>query len=307
MKILVTGGAGFIGRHLASLLLKSNDHVTIFDNFSNSNNEQIDDLIKNGALLVKGDVTDYNRLIETCSQGFDAVVHLAAKIGVNYSLEFPEETFFNNVTGTLRLLRACVKEKIKNVVAASSVAVYGNTKVLPLTENIPTIPISPYGASKICLEHCLQAFANSYDLNCISLRFSNVYGEGQTNEYAGVITKFINNIENGKPLVIYGDGTNTRDFVSADDVCISIKNSLERIDEKKGTPYNIASGTHSSINDLAKIMLDISGKSLKIIHDKPLIGDIKHSYASIDLARQELGYQPKIQLQDGLLKLLKEK
>lgn len=305
MKILVTGGAGFIGKHLVKSLLDTNNTVTIYDNLSKSSEDKIAFLLKMGANFAKGDVTDYDTLTKTFSENFDAVVHLAAKTGVKDSVLDPEENFHNNVTGTVRMLRVCKEQNVKIFVAASSGAVYGDSKVLPLSEDLPTIPISPYGASKICMEYYLQAFAHSYDLNCIALRFSNVYGEGQSIDYAGVITKFMNNIAKDKPLVIFGDGTYTRDFVSVDDVCAGIQNSLEKIEGKKGSSYNLATGKYTSIEDLAKIMISISEKSLEIIHDKPRLGDIKHSYASIELARKELGYEPKVELRQGIERLLK--
>ena len=194
MKILVTGGAGFIGSHLVHSLLKEDKSVTIYDNFRNSSETKIRNLLKNGASLVKGDITDYASLSKAVV-GFDSIVHLAAKIDVQESIAFPERTNHVNVTGTVNVLRACVAQKVRNVVAASSAAVFGNPKDLPLSENSPTIPISPYGASKLAVEHYMQAFSNSFDLNCLSLRFFNVYGKGQSDSYAGVITKFMEKIK----------------------------------------------------------------------------------------------------------------
>jgi len=304
MKIFVTGGAGFIGRHLVTSLLKNNHSVVILDNFSKGGEEKIAHLLKKGATLVNGDITDYNTIENSLADNFDAVIHLAAKTGVVDSVKFPEETHNVNVTGTVRILRACVENGVKNVVAASSGAVYGDSKVLPLSEELPTIPLSPYGASKIAMEHYLQAFAYSYDLNCISLRFSNVYGEGQSKDYAGVITKFAENISKEKPLTIFGDGLQSRDFVSVNDVAGSIQMALKNIEGKKGNYYNIATGIFTSVNDLAKLMLSLSDKSLEIIHDEPRKGEIKHSYASIQLAKKELGYTPKVKLKDGIEKLL---
>jgi len=304
MKILVTGGAGFIGRHLVRFLLEKGNSVTIYDNFVKSSEEKIRLLQKNGALLVKGDITNYESLKEALSNGFDTVVHLAAKTGVIDSVKYPEETHYVNVTGTIRVLRACIAQKVKNVVFASSGAVYGDSKRLPLSEDLPTIPISPYGASKISAEHYLQAFAYSFGLNCIALRFSNVYGEGQSSDYAGVITKFLKNIEADIPLVIFGDGMQTRDFVFVDDIAFGILSAIENIHGKKGNYYNIATGKYTTMNELAKMMLDISDKSLEISHDEPRKGEIKFNYASIELAKKELGYSPKVQLRDGLKKLL---
>ena len=304
MKFFVTGGAGFIGRHVVASLLKSNNSVTIYDSFVKSTEEKIAPLLEKGAVLIKGDITDYESLTNDLSNSYDVVIHLAAKTRVIDSINNPEETHHVNVTGTIRLLKACVKHHVKKIIAASSCAVYGDSKILPLSEELAAIPISPYGASKLSLEHYLQAFAHSYDLNCISLRFSNVYGEGQSLDYAGVITKFVDNIRNEKPLVIFGDGEQSRDFVSVDDIVFGIKKAVENIEGKKGNYYNIASGKNTSINDLAKMLLTISSKGLEIIHEYPRKGEVKHSYASIELAKKELEYFPKVLLKDGLKHLM---
>jgi len=304
MKIFVTGGAGFIGSNLVASLLKENNKVMICDNLKNSSKEKISHLLKNGALFVKGDVTVYKSLSKAIA-GFDCVVHLAGETNVQESIQFPERTNQVNVTGTVNLLRACVEQKISNVISASSAAVYGNTKDLPLSENSQTLPTSPYGASKLATENYMQAFSHSYDLNCISLRFFNVYGKGQSNAYAGVITKFMERITENKPLEIFGDGSTTRDFVYVEDVIQSIQNAIEKIDGKKGNFYNIGSGKYTTIEDLAKLMMSISGKSLSIEYKKPRKGDIQHSQTSIWLAQRELGYNPKITLKEGLERLLK--
>lgn len=302
MKIFVTGGAGFIGRHLIASLLKSNK-VTIYDNFKNSTKGKISHLVKNGAVVIQGDVTDYKTLSKSV-KGSDLAIHLAAEIDVQKSIQSPELIHHVNVTGTVNLLRACVAHKVSNVIAASSAAVFGNLKDLPLSENSPTVPISPYGASKLAIESYMQAFSHAYDLNCITLRFFNIYGKGQSNAYAGVITKFMESIARNKPLVIFGNGSNTRDFVSVDDVVQSIQKAIAKIKGKKGNFYNIGSGKFTTINDLAKLMISLSGKNLSIKHKKPKKGDIQHSQTSIWLAQRELGYVPKVMLKDGLERLL---
>lgn len=304
MKIFVTGGAGFIGSHLVASLLKENNQVMIYDNLKNSSKDKISHLLKNGALFIKGDITDYKTISKSIT-GFDCVVHLAGETDVQESIKFPERTNQVNVTGTVNVLRACVERKISNVIAASSAAVFGNPKDLPLSENSQTIPISPYGASKLAIEHYMQAFSNSYDFNCITLRLFNVYGKGQSGPYAGVITKFMEKIVDKKPLVIFGDGSNTRDFVSVCDVVQSIQNAITKIEGKKGNVYNIANGKYTTIEDLAKLMISISGKPLSIEHKQPKKGDIQHSQTSIWLAQRDLGYSPKIQLKEGLEMLLK--
>lgn len=303
MKIFVTGGAGFVGGHLTSSLLAQNHDVTIFDNLSNSKKEKVSSLKEKGARFILGDLANYELISKSITKS-DVVIHLAAKINVADSILSPESFHTVNVTGTLNLLRACVKNKVRNIIAASSAAVYGNQQTLPLHEQSQTIPISPYGATKLAVEHYLQSFSNCYSINAVSLRFFNIYGKGQSFEYAGVIEKFLDRIRKNKPLIIYGDGKNTRDFVSIDDVVRSITLAMKKIEGKKGGVYNIASGKPLSINDLAKIMVFVSGKKLRIVHDKPKKGDIRYSKASINLAKKDLGFAPQISLRTGLEKLM---
>lgn len=305
MNILVTGGAGFIGRHLVNSFLSQGHNVTIFDNFSNSNMTQMSNIIKNGASFVKGDIANYKSILKH-SRNIDFIIHLAAKINVNESILLPELTHKVNVTGTLNLLRACVANGVQNIIAASSAAVYGNTTNISLSENSETVPISPYGASKLAIEHYLQAFSNSHSINSVSLRFFNIYGTGQSITYAGVIEKFMEQIKKNKSLVIYGDGKNTRDFISIDDIVKAVNLTMKKITNKKGVIYNIATGRSVSINELAKLMILISGKKIAIVYKNPKIGDIRYSQASIRLAKKEIGYAPKIMLKDGLEKLMKE-
>jgi UDP-glucose 4-epimerase len=303
MKIFVTGGVGFIGHHLVSSLLQERNKVTIYDNLKNSSNENVTLLKKQGAKFLKGDIGNYKLLLKSIT-GFDLVIHLAAEIDVQESIRSPDIVHQVNVTGTLNLLRACVAQSVKNVIAPSSAAVYGNQKDLPISENSQTIPLSPYGATKLAMENYMQAFAHSYDLNCISLRLFNVYGIGQSDAYAGVITQFMNNIKKKKPLVIFGDGSNTRDFVAIDDVVDAFQKSIKKIEGKKGNIYNIASGKYVSIKELAELMLEISDIKLPIIHQKARKGDIEHSQVSIWLAKKYLGYFPKVKLRNGLQQLL---
>jgi UDP-glucose 4-epimerase len=304
MNILVTGGAGFIGRHLVKSLLKSGYKVTIFDNFSNSSEKQIVGLVDDGLNVIRGDITNYESLLNSLS-GNDLVIHLAAQISVQKSIDDPEFTHKVNVEGTVNLLNACVKQNIKKIIAVSSAAVYGVPDDLPLSEKSQTKPISPYGESKLAMENSFKEFSQSSDLNCIILRLFNVFGEGQSQEYAGVITKFMEKIQSDKPLIIFGDGNNTRDFISIDYVVNFFHLAIEKLDEKKASIYNIATGKQVSINELANLMISISGKKLEIEHSKPLEGDIKHSQASISRAQSELGFFPKVSLGDGIEHLLK--
>jgi len=288
MNVFVTGGAGFIGSVLVKSLLDKKNQVTIFDDFSNSSEKKIVPLIEKSAKLVKGDIRDFE-LLKKSIINCDVVVHLAAKTDVDESIKNPELTNEVNVSGTVNVLRACGENKIKNVIALSSAAVYGNPTKLPLTEESTTNPLSPYGASKLAMEHYIQDFSHSYEINTLILRVFNVYGPGQSDASAGVISKFLYNISQNKPLVIFGDGSNTRDFVSIDDVVDVIHNSIDNVEGKKGNSYNIASGKPISIKELAELMLSISGKKLEIKYESAKKGDISHSHT--------------VDLKDGLKKL----
>ena len=304
MKIFVTGGSGFIGKHLIRKL--QNEHeLIIYENFSNSSEEDFLNLLKNNVSLIKGDMTNFS-LLKKSLINVDLVIHLAAKIDILESITHPNDTHKINVEGSLNILRCCVENNIKNFISASSAAVYGNPTEIPVSEKTVPNPVSPYGAEKLSLEFYAKAFANAYDMNCISLRFFNVYGKGQSNEYAGVITKFMEKIHSNQPLTIFGNGENTRDFIHIDDLVDGIVKSISNINGKKGNVYNLASGVSTSVKELAELMILISKKNLKLnfIDSRP--GDLLHSLASIELAKKELGFEPKISLEDGLTVFMKE-
>jgi UDP-glucose 4-epimerase len=305
MKILVTGGGGFVGSHLVSSLLKGDNSVIVFDNLSKSSEDKINSLIKKGSGFFKGDITKSDDL-NTCfskHDDIDTIIHLAAKTRVIDSVKDPIETHHNNVTGSVLVFDVARKNDVKNIIVASSGAVYGLAGNPPFSENVELQPLSPYGASKLAMENYLKAFTNCYELNGIALRFANIYGKGQSLDYAGVISKFINNIKEKKPLTVFGDGESTRDFVSVEDIVLGIKLALKNIKGKKGKSYNLATGVVTSVNDLAKQILEISGESVNIEHVKPRAGEIRHHGETIQLAKDELGYKPKIELKQGLKKL----
>jgi len=301
--ILITGGAGFVGSFLVDQFLKKGEYVTIFDNFSNSSKERISHFLDRGACLVEGDIRNYESL-EKSLDSCNSVIHLAAQIDVDKSILYPKENYEINVEGTRNLLKACVKQNVHNIIAASSAAVYGIPSELPLTESFSTKPISPYGESKLVMEQLIADYSKKNNFNSISLRFFNIFGKGQTDAYAGVITKFMNNIQENKPLIILGDGSNTRDFISVEDIVNSIECAIKNVDGKKGNCYNIATGNFITINELATLMLSIAGKTLEIKHQPARKGDISHSQTSINLAKNALNFLPKIPLRLGLEKLI---
>lgn len=302
----MTGGAGFIGRYCVRSFLGKNFEVTIFDNFSNSSEDKIQALLDAGANLVKGDITVRGEVSNAIS-GHDVVVHLAAKINVQESFVNPKLTTSVNVDGTINLLEACKENKITDIIVASSAAVYGDCKdsKIHLSENLNTNPTSPYGESKLEMEKNVIDYSEKHGFNAVILRFFNIYGIGQSPEYSGVITKFLQKINEGKSLEIYGDGLQTRDFVSINDIVDSFNDIISKIDSKRGNIYNIASGQSISINDLASLIVSLSGKDLSVIYSTLKKGDINYSQADISLAKKELGFFPKIKLKDGLKKLIK--
>jgi len=300
-RVLVTGGAGFIGSHLVEGLVKSGCEVTVLDNFSTGSPSNIGDLLRTGKVrFVEGDVRD-SKVTDICVGEVDAVFHLAAVTSVPLSVENPVLTYETNVNGTLGLLNSCVSAGVEKFIFVSTCAVYGEPYLLPVTENHPTRPISPYASSKLQAEnHCLN-FQQKNRLKTVILRLFNVYGPRQRpSEYCGVMTKFIERAERGLPLVIYGDGTQTRDFVHVSDVVDVLVRVLED-KNAEGQVFNVGFGRPVSVNELAKRVLDLVGLNLGIVYEKPRKGDLKHSFADVSKAKILLRYNPKVQLADGLL------
>jgi UDP-glucose 4-epimerase len=280
--------------------LKKDYTVTIFDNFSNSTKESISHFIQMGVNVIEGDII--NSLdIQDASKNHDIVIHLAAKISVSESIDNPSETFQVNVDGTKNVLASCEKNHVKKLIAASSAAVYGEgNQDVNLTEETKMNPISPYGESKVMMEEIIRQWKSSYNFNYVILRFFNIYGIGQSSEYAGVITKCLEKIKQKKPIEIFGDGLQTRDFVAIEDVINAIYNAMQS--SNSGT-YNIASGKTITINELVNKMILLSRKKLEIKHIRAKKGEIRFSHADISKAKKEIGFSPKINL-DRIKELL---
>ena len=302
MKFLVTGGAGFIGKHLVAKLLRDQHEITIFDNFSSSSKNDITHLLEDGVGLVTGDILDYDLLLKSMPN-YDFVIHLAAQTSVSQSVANPKTTADIIVDGTVNVLKSCVKTNVKNIIFSSSAAVYGNSINTLLAENAQLSPLSSYGASKLVAEYNLLAFSKLFGLNCISLRLFNVYGNGQSSE-AGVIRKFLKNISKDVPIEIFGDGVQSRDFVHVSDVIQAFYCAIRNIETKRGEVYNIGSGTATSINELASLLISSKGKDLQVIHKPALEGEIKDSKADISLAENDIGYSPQVSLSNGLTSLV---
>ena len=295
MKILVTGGAGFLGKNIIKSILTQGHLVTVFDNFSNSSKEDYAILEKMNVNIIKGDITKIEN-IDKATVKQDIVIHLAAKISVSESVKKPDETFYVNVTGTKNVLLSCKKNHVNKIIVSSSAAVYGesDSSEIKLTENSETNPISPYGESKLEMEKIIKEFCLEHKINYIILRIFNIFGKDQSKEYAGVITKFLKKIQNNEQLEIFGDGLQTRDFVSIHDVISSFNNAI--LYTKSGI-FNIASGNAITIKKLAEIMISFSGKNIGISYLPPKTDDIKFSQVDISLSMNEINYSPKFKVE----------
>ena len=303
MNIFVTGGAGFIGSHLTTSLLENGHSVTIYDSLVNSSEENAKRLEKLNANSISGDITDSEHMLESLTD-FDICIHLAAQIDVSNSIKDQNYNNLVNISGTKNVLNACVKHNV-DVIAASTAAVYEDSNEI-LSETSSLKPSSPYGESKLTMEQLLRDFSKSCGINCINLRMFNVYGKGQNTNYAGVITRFLENIKKEDDLTIFGDGESTRDFVSVHDVVDCIILSMKKIKGKHGQSYNVASGTSTKIKDLAKTMISISNKNnIRINHILSKPGDIVNSQANTLLAKETFDYSPQISLKEGLEQLIK--
>jgi UDP-glucose 4-epimerase len=304
-KVLVTGGAGFIGSHLVDRLVTRGYEIYVLDDLSTGKLDNLAGHLNRGKVhFVKGDIRDAE-LVEKLVGEVDYIVHSAALISVPFSIEKPVVTTEVNFNGTLNLLKASVNSGVERFVFVSSCAVYGEARYLPIDEGHPLSPLSPYAASKLATEYYCRAFHNAYGLKTVILRLFNVYGPRQAfNQYSGVITQFRQRIRKKLPPIIFGDGTQTRDFIHVSDVTEAISKALEA-PRAEGEIFNIGSGTATEIVELAKLMLSLAGLDLSIEYDAPRPGDIKNSYADITKAEKLLNFKPKVSLSTGLEILLK--
>jgi UDP-glucose 4-epimerase len=304
--VVVTGGAGFIGSHLAEELLKRQYKVIILDDLSTGKLENIKHLIdpsshrgesRNNVEFVRGSITNL-ALLKNVFQGIDYVFHQAAIPSVPRSIENPRATHEANITGTLNVLLAAKASGVKKVIYASSSSVYGDTPTLPKTEDMFPNPQSPYAVTKLAGEYYCQVFDQVYGLPTVCLRYFNVYGPRQdpNSQYAAVIPLFIRKVLDNKPPVIFGDGEQTRDFTFVKDV---VEANILAAESHATGGYNIGRGERISINRLAELVIKLVANSVEPVREEPRPGDIKHSLADISKARQ-FGYNPRYNLEEGL-------
>ena len=295
-KALVTGGAGFIGSNVARLLAEQGYDVLVLDNLSTGYSENLEGL--KHVRLVEADVRDESA-VKQAADGAEVIFHLAASVGNTRSIENPLEDSEVNVLGTLRVLEAARHTGARKVVCSSSAAIFGELKHLPINEEHPCEPDTPYGVSKLAAEkHCL-AYAKLYELEAACLRYFNVYGVNQRYDaYGNVIPIFAHYMLRDETLTIYGDGEQTRDFVNVRDVARA--NLLAGQARGLSGAFNVASGGAITVNRLVELMREASGIEAKVRNVPPRKGDVRHSRADISAAQGAFDYEPAVKLSDGL-------
>ena len=298
MKYVVTGGAGFIGSHIAKMLVKQNHNVTVIDNLYTGKEKNLES-IKDGIVFVKGSILD-NELLEDITEDVDGVFHQAALASVQDSFVKPDEYNDVNVNGTENILRLAKKNNFK-IVYASSSSIYGNPKRIPIKESDDKNPINPYAETKLKKEELAVKYSKM-GVKVIGLRYFNVFGEGQSNEYAGVLKLFLERIRNELPPKINGDGTQFRDFVYVEDVVEANIMSMES--EINHEFFNVGTNRSITILDLAKTIIKFSGLHMEPIFNPALKGDVKETIANVDFIKEKIGWEPKIMLVDWIKEII---
>ena len=297
-KVIVTGGAGFIGSHLAEELARRGYQVTILDDLSTGEMENIKELLKKGSVqFIQDSITNFS-LLKEVFQGAIYVFHQAALPSVPRSIKDPLAASEVNITGTLNVLLAARDNKVRKVVYASSSSVYGDTPTLPKKEDMVPHPQSPYAVSKLAGEHYCRVFQEVYGLATACLRYFNVYGPRQNpdSQYAAVIPRFIRWASEGSPLIIFGDGEQTRDFTFIAD---AVEANILAAESNASGVFNIGRGKSIAINELAQLVIKLTGNNVEPVHQEPREGDIRHSLADISKAKT-VGYEPRYNLEEGL-------
>jgi len=300
MRVLVTGGAGFIGSHLVDRLINDGHLVWVLDNFSTGKVKNLSGVRGSKNLtLLRSDIRRTPDFLVRRLKKVDCVCHLAAITDVQWSIKNPILTSEVNLLGTVRALESARRLGAERVVFASSAAVYGMIERFPVSEDASISPISPYGASKAASELYCRAFEKNHGIETVSLRYFNVYGPRQfSSQYSGVISIFARQLLRGQPLTIFGDGSQSRDFVFVDDVADATVRALQG--NFPSRVFNIASGSETGILKLAEIMQNLTQRKSEVKFHPPRSGDPYRGVADITRARSELGFDPKTSLRDGL-------
>ncbi len=296
---LVTGGAGFIGSHIAATLLLRGERVRILDNFSTGQRENLAALA--GAEVVEGDIRSYH-IVRDMVADVDFVLHQAALPSVPRSVHDPITSNDVNVAGTLNVLAAARDAGVRRLIYASSSSVYGTNPALPKRETMLTSPLSPYAVSKLAGENYCRAFTQVYGFETVMLRYFNVFGPRQSarSEYAAVIPRFVQALVDGRAPVVFGDGTQTRDFTFIENVVAANLAACERDGGVVGQTFNVATGNPVSILELVRALGEVLGTAVQPAFQPVRAGDVPHSYADIEAARAGLGYEPRVGFLEGL-------
>lgn len=294
--VLVTGGAGFIGSNIVRLLLEKGHSVIVLDDLSSGYPRNLNPCAR--LSFIRGDIRD-RKLVSGIVKKTELIFHLAASVGNIRSIEHPIEDSQINVLGTLNILEAARRHKVRKVIFSSSAGIFGELKTLPIKEGHPAEPDSPYGASKLAAEKLCLAYAKLYKMECICMRYFNVYGVNQRYDaYGNVIPIFAHQMLYGKTLIVFGDGKQTRDFVNVQDVARA--NYQAAMSKGVWGAFNIASGRRITINTLIRLMSQASGIKPIVKYGPPRKGDVRHSLADISAAKKVFGYNPAVGIEDGL-------
>jgi nucleoside-diphosphate-sugar epimerase len=297
-RVLVTGGAGFIGSNLVRALLERGDGVRVLDNFSTGNRANLEGL---DVEIVEGELRSYER-VHNAVRGVDVVYHLGALGSVPRSVQDPLTSSAVNVEGTLNVLLAARDERVRRVVFSSSTSVYGSTRQLPTTEDASPDPISPYGVAKLAAERYCVSFSRVYEsFESVVLRYFNVFGPRQSpfSQYAAVVPRFVTAIGSGEPIEVHGDGEQSRDFTYVGNVVDATIRAGEAAGAS-GEIFNVAAGSPASVNTIADTIGDLLGKPVERRHVPRRAGDIRNSWADLTKSRSILGYEPAVDLREGL-------
>jgi nucleoside-diphosphate-sugar epimerase len=299
---LVTGGAGFIGSHLAAELACRGERVRVVDNLSTGRRGNLD--VAPGAEFIEGDLADL-AVARRAAEGMDFVLHQAAIPSVPRSVQDPITSNRSNIDATLNILVAARDAGVKRLVYAGSSSAYGDTPTLPKHEEMPTAPLSPYALQKLVGEQYCQMFTRLYAFETVTVRYFNVFGPRQdpSSPYSGVISLFISALADGRPPTIYGDGEQTRDFTYVDNVVDGVLRACSA-PGAAGHTMNVATGGRVSLNVLFAELRDLTGASVEPVYREARAGDVKHSQADISRARRVLGYEPTVRFEEGLKRTL---